>query len=157
VLTATELTMPYLPSNKLAEWRNANKPKHCPILNDRQSDWVVDHDHKTGMVRGVISRVGNSLIGKIENFLKSRAGADPKDFPKILRNIADYLEQPNTDVLHPVGLTQLTKRFLNNLTADEQFAVLRDLGGDEESLDACKNAKHRAAYYRQLTKHQHES
>lgn len=146
----------YLPASKLAKWREENKPKHCPILEDRKTDWVVDHDHRTGMVRGVISRVGNSLIGKVENFLKSRAGADEKDFPKILRNIADYLERKDTDVLHPVGLTQLTKRYINNLTAAEQVAVLLDLNGEEEVISACKNAKQRAAYYRQLTKKTHE-
>ena len=109
------------------------------------------------MIRGVISRVGNSLIGKIENFLKSRAGAKPEDFPEILRNIADYLERENTDVLHPVGLTQLTKRFQNNLTADEQYAVLRELGGDEQVLDQLTNTKNRAGYFRLLTKKTHES
>jgi len=149
--------MAYLPQNKLAEWREANKPECCPILGGRTQDWVVDHDHKTGMVRGVISRVGNSLIGKIENFLGSRCRQKPENFPKILRNIADYLERKQSEVLHPEGLTQLTKRFKNNLTSSEQYAVLRDLGGDEESLEACKNAKHRAAYFRQLTKYRYES
>ena len=144
--------MTYLPQNKLSEWREANKPSRCPILNDRQSDWVVDHDHRTGMVRGVISRVGNSLIGKIENYLVSRGGQKQEDFPKILRNIANYLESKNTDILHPVGLTQLTKRFSNNLTSDDQYAVLRDLGGDNESIQACKNAQQRKKLFRKLTK-----
>ena len=154
---ATELTMPYIPSSKLAKWREANKPGRCPILNDRKSDWVVDHCHKTGMVRGVISRMGNSLLGKIENYLYRRCGQPPETFPDILRNIADYLEREQFDVLHPVGLTQLTKRFRNNLTADEQYAVLRDLGADEEILDTLTNIKHREAYFRTLTKQKHES
>lgn len=149
--------MSYLPNNKLAKWRNENKPKHCPILSDRMSDWVVDHDHRTGMVRGVISRMGNSLLGKIENFLYKRCGQSPEDFPKILRNIADYLEREQLDVLHPVGLTQLTKRFQNNLTADEQISLLRELGGDETILDGLTNTRHRAGYFRLLTKKQHES
>ena len=149
--------MTYLPQNKLAKWREANKPSRCPILNDRKSDWVVDHCHKTGMVRGVISRVGNSLIGKIENFLVSRGGQKPENFPRILRNIADYLERENMDVLHPVGLTQLTKRFKNNLTAGEQYAVLLDLGADEEVLETCTNSKHRESYFRTLTKQKYES
>ena len=149
--------MTYLPQSKLAKWREANKPSRCPILNDRQSDWVVDHDHRTGMVRGVISRVGNSLIGKIENYLVSRGGQKQEDFPKILRNIANYLESRNTYILHPVGLTQLTKRFSNNLTSDDQYAVLRDLGGDKQAIESCTNAKHRAALFRKLTKQKYES
>jgi len=149
--------MTYLPQNKLAKWREANKPSRCPILGGRTKDWVVDHDHKTGMVRGVISRVGNSLIGKIENFLTSRCRQKPESFPKILRNIADYLERKNTDILHPVGLTQLTKRFHHSLTSQEQYDVLRDLGGDEEAIESCTNAKHRAALFRTLTKNKYES
>lgn len=147
----------YLPQSKLRDWREENAPRKCPILEDRSSDWVVDHNHRTGMVRGVISRVGNSLIGKVENFLQRRVGAHPRDFPRILRNIADYLERGDTDVLHPVGLTQLTKRFRNNLTSSEQTAVLRNLGGDKERIDSCRNATHRSQYYRQLTKETHES
>jgi len=146
----------YLPQNRLAKWREENKPSSCPILDRRTSDWVVDHDHKTGMVRGVISRVGNSLIGKIENFLASRGGQKPDSFPKILRNIADYLERKNTEVLHPVGLTQLTNRFGNSLTAQEQYDVLEDLGASEEELEACTNIKHRKALYRTLTKNKYE-
>ena len=148
--------MTYLPQNKLAKWREANKPSRCPILGGRTKDWVVDHDHKTGMVRGVISRVGNSLIGKIENFLTSRCRQKPESFPKILRNIADYLELKQTEVLHPVGLTQLTKRFGQTLTADEQYAVLRDIGGNEQDIESCTNAKHRAALFRKLTKNKYE-
>ena len=149
--------MTYLPQNKLSTWRETNKPSRCPILGGRTKDWVVDHDHKTGMVRGVISRVGNSLIGKIENFLTSRCRQKPENFPRILRNIAEYLERENTDILHPVGLTQLTKRFRNNLTAQEQYDVLADLGADEETLDACTNSKHRATLFRTLTKNKYES
>ena len=149
--------MTYLPQNKLAEWREANKPSRCPILGGSTQDWVVDHDHKTGMVRGVISRVGNSLIGKIENFLTSRCRQKPESFPKILRNIADYLERKQTEVLHPVGLTQLTKRFEQTLTADEQYAVLRDIGGNEQDIESCTNSKHRAALFRKLTKNKYDN
>lgn len=149
--------MTYLPQNKLAKWRQKHEPSSCPILERATKDWVVDHDHKTGMVRGVISRVGNSLIGKIENFLGSRCRQNPKDFPRILRNIADYLERKQTQVLHPVGLTQLTKRFANHLTADEQYAVLRGLGGTDEEIEACTNVRHRKALFRQLTKNKHSN
>lgn len=70
--------------------------------------------------------------------------------------MADYLDQKDTDVLHPVGLTQLTKRFRHGLTSSEQVTVLRDLGGDKEGIEQCKNALDRANYYRQLTKKTHQ-
>lgn len=147
----------YLTQGKIPEYRESNKPEFCPILGGRTNDWVVDHDHKSGMVRGVISRLGNSLVGKVENFLYNRCSQKAEDFPKILRNIALYLERENTEVLHPVGLTQLTKRFKNNLTAGEQYDLLRNLGGDEDLVSACKNSNQRASLFRTLTKNQYES
>ena len=57
----------YLTQGKIPEYRESNKPEFCPILGGRTNDWVVDHDHKSGMVRGVISRLGNSLVGKVED------------------------------------------------------------------------------------------
>ena len=147
----------YLPSNKLAKWRNANKPKRCPILDVRTSDWVVDHDHRTGMVRGVISRAANSFIGKVENFLSRRLGISQHMHPEILRAAADYLERKNTDILHPVGLRQLTKRFRNNLTSQDQQDVLKDLGASQDELELCTNAKKRSELFRRLTKKKYES
>jgi hypothetical protein len=149
--------MTYLPQSTLAKWREANKPERCPILNSRVSDWVVDHDHRTGFVRGVISRSANSLLGKVENFLRNRCGEKPEDYPRILRNLADYLEREKVNVLHPVGLTQLCKRFKNYLTADEQHNVLLDIGAEHTDLDKCRNAIQRTALFRQLTKLNHES
>ena len=149
--------MAYLPQNKLAEWREANKPERCPILGGRTQDWVVDHDHKTGMVRGVISRVGNSLLGKIENFLGSRCRTQPKDYPKVLRACADYLEMGVTDVLHPVGLKQLATRFKNNLTADEQIDLLVEMGDTIDDVLSLGNAKNRTKRFRDLTKTKHSN
>ena len=149
--------MTYLPQNKLAKWREANKPTRCPILGGKTQDWVVDHDHKTGMVRGVISRVGNSLLGKIENFLGSRCRTQPEDYPRVLRACADYLEEEGTDVLHPVGLKQLATRFKNNLTADEQIDLLVEMGDPIENVLSLGNAKNRTKRFRDLTKTKHSN
>jgi hypothetical protein len=56
-----------------------------------------------------------------------------------------------------VGLTQLTKRFAYNLTAEEQYQVLRDLGADQRTLDSLTNSKQRESCFRKLTKQKHES
>ena len=110
----------YLPQNKLKDWRVKHKPKSCPLLLRKTSDWVVDHCHKSGMVRG-----------------------------------ADYLEQEQLDVLHPVGLTQLSKRF-KSLTSEKQKATLVDLGAKRKQLMECSNASGRTKLFRELTKHKHE-
>jgi hypothetical protein len=54
--------------------------------------------------------------------------------------------------MHPVGLTQLTKRFKNNLTAAEQTEELLRLKAKKSDVQACKNGKERASLYRILIK-----
>jgi len=145
----------YLPQNKLKDWRVEHQPKSCPLILRKTSDWVVDHCHKSGMVRGVVSRVGNSLLGKIENFAYRRCQISQGHLPAVLRAIADYLEQEQLDVLHPVGLTQLSKRF-KSLTSEKQKATLVDLGAKRKQLMECSNASERTKLFRELTKHKHE-
>jgi len=145
----------YLPQNKLKDWRVRHQPKACPLLLRKTSDWVVDHCHKSGMVRGVVSRVGNSLLGKIENFAYRRCQVSQSHLPAVLRAIADYVEQEQLDVLHPVGLTQLSKRF-KSLTSEKQKATLVDLGAKRKQLMECSNASERTKLFRELTKHKHE-
>ena len=145
----------YLPQNKLKDWRVEHQPKSCPLILRKTSDWVVDHCHKSGMVRGVVSRVGNSLLGKIENFAYRRCQVSQSHLPAVLRGIADYLEQEQLDVLHPVGLTQLSKRF-KSLTSEKQKATLVDLGAKRKQIMECSNASERTKLFRELTKHKHE-
>ena len=144
----------YLPQNKLKDWRVEHQPKSCPLILRKTSDWVVDHCHKSGMVRGVVSRVGNSLLGKIENFAYRRCQVSQSHLPAVLRAIADYVEQEQLDVLHPVGLTQLSKRF-KSLTSEKQKATLVDLGAKRKQIMECSNASERTKLFRELTKHKH--
>ena len=148
--------MTYLPQNKIKEFRDKHKPLCCPILASKKDDWVVDHDHQTGMVRGVISRQANSLLGKVENFYIRMCKGDREDLPGVLEAMSAYLEQETLDVLHPVGLTQLTKKFKNSLTAAEQVAELKHIGATKKELESCRNEKHRCELYRTLTKNYYE-
>jgi hypothetical protein len=106
------------------------------------------------MIRGVVSRVGNALLGKIENFAYRRCQISQGHLPDVLRGIADYLEQEQLDVLHPVGLTQLTKKF-KALTSEKQKGILVDLGAKRKQLMECSNASERTKLFRELTKHKH--
>ena len=108
------------------------------------------------MVRGVISRQANSLLGKVENFYMRMCKGDKEDLPGVLDAMAAYLEQETLDVLHPVGLTQLTKKFKNSLTAAEQVVELKDLGATKKELESCSNEKQRCELYRKLTKNYYE-
>ena len=144
----------YLPQNKIKEYRDKNKPLCCPILATKKDDWVLDHDHQTGLVRGVISRQANSLLGKVENFYMKMCKGDKEHLPGVLDAMAAYLEQEQLDVLHPVGLTQLCKKF-KGLTSENQKATLVDLGAKRKQLMECSNASERTKLFRELTKHKH--
>jgi hypothetical protein len=109
------------------------------------------------MVRGVISRQANSLLGKVENFYLKMCKGDKEFLPVTLEAMASYLENARTDVLHPVGLTQLTKRFAHSLTSAQQISTLEDIGASREQLDACSNQKQRAELFRSLTKQKHNN
>lgn len=145
----------YLPQNKLKDWRVKHQPKTCPLLLRKTSDWVVDHCHQSGMVRGVVSRVGNALLGKIENFAYGRCQISHSHLPAVLRGIADYLEREQLDVLHPVGLTQLCRRF-KALTSEKQKGILVDLGAKRIQLMECSNASERIKLFRELTKQRYD-
>lgn len=144
--------MTYIPASKLAKWRKENEPSKCPILNRETDDWVVDHDHSSGEIRGVISRQANTLIGKMENIYTSMCKGDPTELPDVLENIASYLRQPDSEILHPVGLNQLTSRFKNNLKRDDQVFLLSTLGSTNAELDACINVAHRVKLFKNLLK-----
>ena len=145
----------YLPQNKIKDWRVKHQPKTCPLLLRKTSDWVVDHCHQSGMVRGVVSRVGNALLGKIENFAYRRCQISQGHLPAVLRGIADYLEREQLDVLHPVGLTQLCKKF-KSLTSEKQKSILVDLGAKRIQLMECSNASERIKLFRELTKQRYD-
>lgn len=139
--------MKYLTQKDIPKYREQHKPNECPILGNDQYDAVLDHDHQSGQVRGVISNEANVLIGKIENFYKSRCAKSINDLPTCLRQIAKYLEQ-DQGPLHPVGLRQLTKRFKNKKKTD-QISLLEEMGIDGSE---CRNSKERASLYREAYK-----
>jgi hypothetical protein len=88
----------------------------CPILKIWQEpgEVVLDHIHKSrksatpgleegGLVRGVINRYANVVLGKIENSWK-RTGLSKNDsitLAQALRNMADYIEREPLPYVHP--------------------------------------------------------
>ena len=148
--------MTYLSQNQIKDFRDGNKPISCPILDIKTDDWVLDHDHQNGMVRGVISRQANSLLGKVENFYLKMCKGQKEDLPNTLEAMAAYLEQETLDVLHPVGLTQLTRKFGNSNNAEAQVEILKDIGASTEEITACKNVKQRKELFRNITKRNHK-
>ena len=144
--------MEYLPQSKLAEWRKKNAPTKCPLVEYKTSNWVVDHDHTSGFIRGVVSSEGNALLGRIENAFK-RLSRDAKKatLPTILRNMASYLEKEDTHIIHPEGFRQLYKRFFS-LNKDLQLDILMKFGTNRDDISKCSNAKERTDLYKKILK-----
>jgi len=140
--------MDYVSQSELAEYRDKECPIVCPLLGLHEFIPVVDHDHKTGRIRGVVSNEGNALLGKIENFYGSRCARAEWELPKVLRALANYLEE-DQGPLHPVGTRQVTKRF-GRMKKDEQIAILKKQGAGGLAIIACKNSKDRTKLYRSL-------
>ena len=143
--------MKYIPQNKLADYREKHKPTCCPILSIKTNDWVVDHDHQTGLIRGVISRQANILLGKIENCYLKMCKGDKEFLPVTLEAVASYLEGARTDVLHPTGARQLANRFLRMKKA-EQEQTLFELNAEKSVVQSCTNAKERTKIYSSIIK-----
>lgn len=141
--------MKYLTYSQLANYRNNNTPKECPIMQNGCFNPCVDHDHKSGVVRGVISMEGNTFLGRVENSFRRFGTSSDIGLPSVLRNMADYLEKNPTEYLHPVGLKQLASRF-NRLIVNDQVLALKVLGAKKSEIKACTNSKQRTVLYRKL-------
>jgi len=143
--------MKYIPASRLQAWRLKNEPKQCPILGKGFNFFCVDHDHRDGMIRGVISREANTLIGKIENIYYTMCKGNQEDIGAVMESIAKYLMHAKTDYLHPVGCKQLMSRFKRLKKGDQEFA-LHQLGFSMKQINACNNLQQRVNLYSQFLK-----
>lgn len=124
-----ELTWKQLKELRKSLWNEQNKK--CAILRTKlkYEDATLDHQHKkkgevigkngAGLVRGVLDFRVNSFEGKV-NYWYKRLGLDKLiELPKLLRNLADYLEKPALNYVHPSErkkkATKLGKREYNKL------------------------------------------
>lgn len=88
-----------------------------------QGDDALDHDHKTGEVRGVLHRGCNAMLGHLENNRARNFLTDPVKFARFLSNISSYLAKRRDDVvLYPTFRTADEKRELRNKRAREARA-----------------------------------
>lgn len=72
---------------------------------------VLDHDHTTGFIRGVLHRSCNGIEGKLLSLARrGHSGVSATDF---LIGLGKYLElqkKPQTPWIHPSHMTQAEKR-----------------------------------------------
>lgn len=74
-------------------------------------DAVLDHDHKTGQIRGVLHRGCNAMLGKIENSMKLNK-MDIARLEIFCQNIIKYITEESKPLLHPTHRTQEEKKLL---------------------------------------------
>lgn len=144
--------MEYLKYKDIKKLRELNTPELCPILMVKDNKYVLDHDHQSGLVRGVISNEANLIIGKLENAIVRYRSESSLSKKEITYNIYKYIARKPFDILHPVGLKQKCSAFRSS-SKDLQKLILLELGLDESNIFDCVNAQEREKLFRKaLTK-----
>jgi len=98
---------------------NEDQDGKCLICGNSPKRPCLDHHHKkkvkgTGKIRGVICSNCNVFLAKIENNCK-RYAISHSALPDVLRNIANYLEKEQYDMIHPSDAPLLKKSSYNAL------------------------------------------
>lgn len=122
-----------------------NDQNECCLITDvllQSKDAVLDHDHETMFVRGVIHRQANAALGKIENIYKRYLAhwynGDLTDF---LADAIEYIDGTrfNQTYYHPHWIKKCKTEF-NKLNEREKSLVLKRMG-IETTLNNSKERK----------------
>lgn len=98
-----------------------------PIDTTVKGEGVIDHDHDTGEIRGVLHRSCNAAEGKISN-AAARWGAKSTKYADIIRYLeatVTYLKQPGTGMMYAMHKTADEKKDDRNRRAREARAAVK--------------------------------
>lgn len=103
----------------------------CPLCSKPidltiKGEGVIDHDHDTGRIRGLLHRSCNAAEGKISN-AAARWGAKSSKYEDIipyLENVVAYLKKPASTMVYPMHKTPDERRDARLLKAREQRAAV---------------------------------
>lgn len=101
----------------------------CPLCGKEidlrvKGEGVIDHDHDTGRIRGVLHRSCNAAEGKIAN-AAARWGAKSSKYSDIiayLESVVAYLKREPTNFIYAMHKTEDEKRDMRNAKAREARA-----------------------------------
>jgi hypothetical protein len=118
-------------------------------LDIEGSSIVLDHDHDTQYVRGVLHRQANAALGKIENlYVRYLKWWYPGSLQDFLRSCAEYLDKYQSvkgEYYHP-GWIKKAKTMFNKLSETDKTSALRELG----FTGVLNNSKARKEAFRKL-------
>ena len=98
-----------------------------PIDLTEKGEGVLDHDHDSGRIRGVLHRSCNAAEGKISN-AAARWGAKSSRYEDIvpyLENLVAYLKTPARPVIYPMHKTKDERMDAQRAKARERAAEVR--------------------------------
>lgn len=96
-----------------------------PIDLTIKGEGVIDHDHDTGRIRGLLHRSCNAAEGKISN-AAARWGAKSSRYSDIipyLENLIAYLKAEPKNMIYPMHKSPDEKRIVRNAKAKEARAA----------------------------------
>ncbi len=124
--------MDKLKASEVAAFRNrllAEQEGRCAVCKNPLSadEAVLDHNHTTGEVRGVLHRGCNSTLGKIENHMKIAKLTAPGVLARFLAGVVPYLfKQEYTGVRYPTHRDEDEARLRRNKLARKRRAAAKE-------------------------------
>lgn len=133
---AAEKSMRKVPRSMMRSWMlrhlKVEQQGNCPLCKKPinttlKGEGVLDHDHDTGEIRGVLHRSCNAAEGKISN-AAARWGAKSSSYQDIilyLESLVDYLKQPGTGMMYAMHKTADEKKDDRNRKVREARAAAK--------------------------------
>ncbi len=79
---------------------------------------VLDHDHTSGVIRGVLHASCNQAEGRVKNKAqRGHAGVSPEDYIVGLGKYLEHHSKPRVPLIHPQHMTEDQKRIQRNAKA----------------------------------------
>lgn len=113
-----------LTAASLSKWRAdtlAKQGGNCALCGEpiQAGEAVGDHEHSSGVMRGVLHRGCNAMLGHLENNRPRHKLTSIVRFTRFLSNVVPYLsaKRPDDTPLYPSHRTPDQKRELRNKRA----------------------------------------